>query len=867
MLLLSSALTSKAVGAFQTMLQNKGALTFTLFTSGVERVEDLAYFDVYRDKHGIFNVPDNTTLARWTVNADNVNTFMSDTEKGVTLDLEHMFNYLNENVGNYAGIDDFLGQSYRALSSTTNLFFAVNFTRWSTVSGRLYENAIDNDHSNVAIAGAVGRIGLGVDGASGRAPRLVTDDMTPLQWRLEGQIDFNVRSIVFTDYSESIARSELSNEQLGQLIHVRHTSAPSSAVYWGWSRKDLEVIYDYNYTTNTSPLYGCRTQVEMIGARGGRYYFEIEVPTNHIDSYRSRGSLELNPSLYLDAGDSTMSLNRRFRSGDSTPLWTRTTPTSYNLVGEKPDERLVVGVVWDVDARKIMFNRYDLGRTDFLYQSDLESRHYNETGRLSLVFRTNNQQNPVVFKLRLRSDELVRDCPQDCTPLSTAWLASDAKLATNVWELDPAWGYTDTQTSSSKECEIKGATAPSLRVQGVDIYNADRPFLTEKPTVPLFNMVDAAGSQRVHITQRDTHLPNVLAPYRQDCVITLWARVVYHYVEGRMSLFRHAADEGFHIFVERDAAYNNRHVLRFTHLNQPPVTLGAFPMDNWFMLTMNFETVGTDRVVSAYINDTLIKSYTMGLQLDTGYWTQATYGSLGTGVQHVMGKTRMLHRTNWDQAAVSAAFNADKALYYNAEVTDNVKLIVNATDTINEQLARDSSAYNHILRFNAVTKVDDSPFNTTSLKFTGTSWVQTTLTPLEDDWTVELWVKIDVNASSNAGFISSSKVGGFNGLSVSRDKVWVGDNSGIPLSWGAPIPTGEWIHLAVSGYGGVLRLFVNGVMTNSGEVPTTIINESYWLIGQRYSNNASWGLFGQVDDVRITKGQRYVEDFTPPEAL
>lgn len=80
-----------------------------------------------------------------------------------------------------------------------------------------------------------------------------------------------------------------------------------------------------------------------------------------------------------------------------------------------------------------------------------------------------------------------------------------------------------------------------------------------------------------------------------------------------------------------------------------------------------------------------------------------------------------------------------------------------------------------------------------------------------------------------------------------------------------------WYHVAASRVGGVMYLFVNGVLQNSGGSSFSISIQdqptSVRVGALMFDSTYKYQFFGQIDDVRITKGAgRYTATFTPPTA-
>lgn len=97
-----------------------------------------------------------------------------------------------------------------------------------------------------------------------------------------------------------------------------------------------------------------------------------------------------------------------------------------------------------------------------------------------------------------------------------------------------------------------------------------------------------------------------------------------------------------------------------------------------------------------------------------------------------------------------------------------------------------------------------------------------------------------------------------------------GDSSIIERSTSAPIPTGDWSHIAAVRSSGVLKLFLDGNQVGADASFTSNItrNNAYGLsVGSVILSDGSTSSYfnGYLDDLRITKKvARYTETFIPP---
>lgn len=137
------------------------------------------------------------------------------------------------------------------------------------------------------------------------------------------------------------------------------------------------------------------------------------------------------------------------------------------------------------------------------------------------------------------------------------------------------------------------------------------------------------------------------------------------------------------------------------------------------------------------------------------------------------------------------------------------------------------------------------------------------------DFTVEAWVRTAVAKQSyifdtspgNRGAIQISEGGGRYSYYDPNTGISGGPYSGPLVS----ATLNQWIHIAATRQGGVVRTFLNGDMW--GERGST-----YNLDGQvayigRYGGNNNYHFDGFIDSVRVTKGvARYTSNFTTPNS-
>jgi hypothetical protein len=142
------------------------------------------------------------------------------------------------------------------------------------------------------------------------------------------------------------------------------------------------------------------------------------------------------------------------------------------------------------------------------------------------------------------------------------------------------------------------------------------------------------------------------------------------------------------------------------------------------------------------------------------------------------------------------------------------------------------------------------------------------------DYTVEAWVRPATGNNALQTVMANSWGwqlywgGSALSLYVSQSATGPGYYSGMPLtSASGSVPAGVWSHVAVVRSGSVLALYANGRLASSmpftGAQVAPVFPAS---IGTIYTSATATSYYfaGQIDEVRVTKGQaRYTGNFTP----
>ena len=151
------------------------------------------------------------------------------------------------------------------------------------------------------------------------------------------------------------------------------------------------------------------------------------------------------------------------------------------------------------------------------------------------------------------------------------------------------------------------------------------------------------------------------------------------------------------------------------------------------------------------------------------------------------------------------------------------------------------------------------------------------------DYTVEAWLyPVALGGSDTGNFFSQSQDLSNNANRQFSFSIYT---NGLRVYWttdgvfdqfqvfqaNSPIPTNQWVHVAFTRSGGVLRAFLNGQQIDSSYPNNfTYFNSTAPVSVGSFGNYASNGygylnFNGYIDDLRVTKGvARYTSNFTPP---
>jgi hypothetical protein len=173
---------------------------------------------------------------------------------------------------------------------------------------------------------------------------------------------------------------------------------------------------------------------------------------------------------------------------------------------------------------------------------------------------------------------------------------------------------------------------------------------------------------------------------------------------------------------------------------------------------------------------------------------------------------------------------------------------------------------------NAQISTAQSKFGGSSMLFDGTGdWLRAPsgpITSLEGDFTAEGWVYLSSTAAAWPVFT----VGDSNGSTgielyraTSNGKWRVYSNNTSQIDSTTSTGTESWVHLAVTRYSGVVKLFVNGINEGSTWSTTGTFSGAVYVGAEFYGGSVTVAANGYIQDLRITKGiARYTSNFTPP---
>jgi hypothetical protein len=136
------------------------------------------------------------------------------------------------------------------------------------------------------------------------------------------------------------------------------------------------------------------------------------------------------------------------------------------------------------------------------------------------------------------------------------------------------------------------------------------------------------------------------------------------------------------------------------------------------------------------------------------------------------------------------------------------------------------------------------------------------------DFTIEAWINFEAVSGSHQQIVAAGNPESANSFVVQvredgSDRLLDFRTDTRSITSTSPIPTNKWTHIAVTKQSNLVRLFINGVLENSGteaESLTTAIT----AIGYRSASSYGYAK-GYISNLRILKGTAlYTSDFTVP---
>lgn len=172
-----------------------------------------------------------------------------------------------------------------------------------------------------------------------------------------------------------------------------------------------------------------------------------------------------------------------------------------------------------------------------------------------------------------------------------------------------------------------------------------------------------------------------------------------------------------------------------------------------------------------------------------------------------------------------------------------------------------------------------SKFGGKSLYLNGSSAIKTpdnaNLHIGSSDFTFEFWLYLPTISGSNMGVFSKRS----NGSTNIDYYCYIGTTGRVQFSFSTngtsiasgvssvnPIPTAQFVHIAIVRNATVIKVYVNGVVDGTGIILGTCFDGVADLIIGSLNPPVGLPLTGYIDEFRIRKEAVYTGDFTPPTA-
>ena len=202
----------------------------------------------------------------------------------------------------------------------------------------------------------------------------------------------------------------------------------------------------------------------------------------------------------------------------------------------------------------------------------------------------------------------------------------------------------------------------------------------------------------------------------------------------------------------------------------------------------------------------------------------------------------------------------------------DVSLLLHIDGSNGSTTFTDSSSGNVacVARGNATVSTAQSKFGGASLVVDGTSQTCVTCATTSvhafgtADFTIEGWVYLNSIGSDKKIFDFSYVDGIMLQLYPTTSSLWI-KNTNYDFAT-THLPTGQWVHFAVTRASNAINLWIDGTSRASGTNSTNIAASNELAIGAE-SGAREGNINGYVDEFRITKNvARYTSAFTPPTA-
>ena len=174
---------------------------------------------------------------------------------------------------------------------------------------------------------------------------------------------------------------------------------------------------------------------------------------------------------------------------------------------------------------------------------------------------------------------------------------------------------------------------------------------------------------------------------------------------------------------------------------------------------------------------------------------------------------------------------------------------------------------------NAHVHTGDKKFGTASAAFDGTGdWLSIPNSADFDistgNFTIDFWVYFDSSLSYHIPFGREKTTAPYTGYymyytATDGKLYWITDaNQNRIVSDSGAVSTNTWTHIAVVGYGGVTKMYVNGSQVGGA---WSGLPENYDIDFYIGSDPSAFAMKGYIDEFRFTKGiSRWTSSFTPP---